>query len=507
MKLLVRNLPLVLLFCIVALLSSFAIKGEVGNPFYFQVEKDERVGGPFESTFSNSRYALVEAIVENKTFFFTDEQAKFSAPDISYYNGNYFSIFTPGVSFLAMPLYFVGRALDLPQLFTFLLNPIIGLVNVYLIMRLSLRLGAKKYESMFAGVVFLFATNALVYATTLSQHHASVMVILLGLLNALDKERVWKNNIWFGIVFGLGVMVDIPNAFILLPALFLIASRHLELKKLAQKYTFSIKTSFLGLLTGLIPLVAIFMIYNYKLTGSPVELGQTIGRTDYPYVEPSNKSEQIIFSSELARKFTIFDTRRQLLGFYELLLSDERGVIFYYPVVLLGLLGFATLYKKNKDKIVVSLYLGTMAMTLILYSMHADPWGGWAFGSRYFLPISAILTVGLAVQIQHYKKNILFICCLFVLLIYSVIVNTAGLLTTTAVPPKVEAVNLPDPIPYTYEYNFQLLDKGKNGSLLHNVHLDRYLTAYQTYYLVLGLFLATLTSSYIFVLLERNKTK
>src|SRR5579883_1248423 len=92
---------LILFLCLIAL--AFFIKGQVGNPIYYQNELNTQVGGPFEVSNSTSRYALTEAIVTKHTFFLTPELARFSAPDVSYYNGKFFSLFTPGVSFFSIP--------------------------------------------------------------------------------------------------------------------------------------------------------------------------------------------------------------------------------------------------------------------------------------------------------------------------------------------------------------------------------------------------------------------
>src|SRR3990167_3078930 len=93
-----NKLTIILFFICTIFLLGMSVKGDIGNPIYFQTEKDRVVGGPFESTNSTSRYALVEAIVENGTVLFNHEQAQFSAPDLVSFDEKLFTIFTPGVS-------------------------------------------------------------------------------------------------------------------------------------------------------------------------------------------------------------------------------------------------------------------------------------------------------------------------------------------------------------------------------------------------------------------------
>src|SRR3989344_9076188 len=128
-----KNKIIVFVFLILTVvLLGLAIKGQSGNPIYFQNEKDTRVGGPFESSNNTSRFALVEAIVEDRTFFFNEKRARFSSPDLVLYNNKFFSIFTPGVSFVSVPFYIFGKSIGVPQLSTYLVNVIAALVNFFL---------------------------------------------------------------------------------------------------------------------------------------------------------------------------------------------------------------------------------------------------------------------------------------------------------------------------------------------------------------------------------------
>src|SRR3989344_3081698 len=120
-----------ILFTILVL--SLGVKGQSGNPIYFQTEKNKMVTGPFESSNSTSRYALVESIVENRSLTFTEEQAQFAAPDLVSSNGKLFSIFTPGVSFVGVPFYMLGKLFGTPQLFTYFSTIIFALLNVVML--------------------------------------------------------------------------------------------------------------------------------------------------------------------------------------------------------------------------------------------------------------------------------------------------------------------------------------------------------------------------------------
>lgn len=449
-----------------------AVKGQAGNPIYYQSpqEKDTKVGGPFESSGNNSRYALTEAIVEDKTLFFDNERAAFSAPDIVYFNGKYFSLFAPGISFLGIPFYILGKAVGFPQLFTFLSTSLLALINTFLIIRLAAKFNVGFYRSIVAGFIFLFATNAFSYALTFTQHHASVSLMLLALLNALSK-RTLRNNILLGSIFAAGVLIDIANIFLLSPIMIYVLVKHLEVDKLKKRFNVALKLNIIGLLIGFVPLIVLFGWYNYNLTGSPTTLGQNIGRSDYPAKQITQNVDDGQTSNKLSFPSLPFNPRKQLTGFSILIASSERGIFFYSPILLIGVLGFFIGYNSRDEKVkkLTILSLTVVAMNAVLYSMFHDPWGGWAFGPRYLIPSAAILAVATGLAIEKFKRNLLFILFFSILLAYSIGVNLLGALTTTQVPPKVEAIPLA--MKWNYLLNWDMFTSGQTSSLFYKIFL------------------------------------
>src|SRR3989344_5278847 len=132
---------------LVVILSAGVVKGDKGNPLFFQkeTERDARVGGPFESTNNSSRFVLTEAIVEDQTLFLNEQRARFSSPDLVKVGDKYVSIFTPGISFMAVPFYIIGKVFGLPQLFSYLLTTVLALLNLLLIAYLATKTGVSKY--------------------------------------------------------------------------------------------------------------------------------------------------------------------------------------------------------------------------------------------------------------------------------------------------------------------------------------------------------------------------
>lgn len=491
-------------FIVALVLLALAVKGGA-DPVFYQESHMTRVGGPFESTNSTSRYALVESIVKRGTFFFNDDQASFAAPDLVKHEGKYFSIFTPGISFVAVPFYILGEMFGYQQLFAFFSTILFALGNLFLISYLVRRLTGQTIAGLLAGFIFLFATNAFAYSQTLTQHHGSTFVVLLALATVMGKRTIGK-NLLFGLTFGVGLLFDIPNAFMLLPIAFYSAYQHLVIKTTQESVR--IGFNFLGLfiIFGFLPFLALFGWYNYQLTGSYTKIGQTIGRSDYL---PSG-SENVTTQSKIIDPYEStlpFSNRKQISGLYILLISNERGLIYYSPIVLLGLLGMYATYKKTSHKDFVMVGTAVTVMVIILYSMFGDPWGGWSYGGRYMIPAYAILSIFVGTAFVYFKSRIWFFIIFVVLTAYSLWVNSLGVLTTQAIPPKVEAINLLEPIPYTYEYNQRLLQKGMSSSFLFNSHFYKYMNVNQYFYTVFSLTLAFTGLAYMVGLFEKNKEK
>ncbi len=486
-------------------LLTFVLKGSRKNndTLNFQLGYDKTIGGPFESSGSTSRYALTEAFVKFNTLFFNTQQSQFAAPDVSEYKGKYFSIFTPGVSFLAVPFYLVGNVFQLPQLFTYSLNIILAFMIFLLMIKLSQITGSGLKPSIIAAITFIFATNLLPYTGSFTQHLASTAVIILAIINVSIK-RTLINNIWLGILFGAGILLDLPNVFMMAPIILYVIYKHFVVNTNEQKINLSINLNIFGIFIGLIPLILIFGLYNFQTSGSYFKAAQFIGRSKIyapqDYTNTNSNTNEKKFSIRLP-----FKTRNQIRGIYILTLSDERGVFYYSPVLILGLIGLYILYQEKKDRTLIILLLCVALFDLFGYSMFSDYHGGWAFGSRYMIPAEAMMSVGLGFFIQKYRHKILVPIIFLVLFSYSVFVNTLGAMTTTLIPPKQEAVTYPYPVTYTYLYNYNLVKGGEINSLIYNTYLANNINGMNFVLIYTGVVISVVSILYYFSLSEKQK--
>jgi hypothetical protein len=80
-----------------------------------------------------------------------------------------------------------------------------------------------------------------------------------------------------------------------------------------------------------------------------------------------------------------------ITGFYGLLFSTGRGLIWYAPPTLAGVVGYGCFYRHNK-----SVAMAFALLVLIWISFHACYQGwdsGWGWGPRYLLPVLPFMLV------------------------------------------------------------------------------------------------------------------
>lgn len=490
MKKLLVALPI---FLLLSILIIFSIKGDVGNPLAFQEGFDTRLGGPYESSGSNSRYALIKSIIEDKSFFLNTELAKFASPDLVSYNGKFTTLFTPGVSFAAIPFYYIGRFIGSPQLLTFFSSGAYALINILLIYLISRQFKVSRLFSLISGIIFVFSTTGLAYTNTLTQHHLSTLLILASILNATAKRNI-LNNLILGVLIGAGVLVDIPNVFMMAPVGIYVFLKHFFLINENEKTILKVNPFFIAIIVGLIPLAVLFAWYNNKTVGSYTKLAQSIGRTDFFASEETKKLIIDSGKNKEARSLLPFETRAQLNGLYILLVSNERGLFYYNPIIIFGIFGLVLVYKNKVNNDLVVLITATVLVNILIYSMFGDPWGGWSYGPRYMIPTIALLSTGIGYALTRTGKNP-FIAVLFILLLtYSVAVNVLGSTTTNLLPPKIEAMNFPKPIPYTYIYNYKLALDNESGILIYNLFLKNLINVKTYIYFYSALILTVIIS-------------
>lgn len=491
------------LFCTIILL--FSLRGLPGNPNITALRTEVwRENGPFELSPERGRFALLYAILENKSFSFSRELAFFTAPDVAYMDGRYVSLFAPGLSFIVMPGYLIGKYLGASQVGTFAIVSLFALGNVLLIRSIAVRLGTHPIAATIAAFGFLFATPAYAYAVNLYQHHISTFLILVCFYLLIRFNTAWSISIiWMLCVFS--VIIDYPNFFMFLPIGIFALSRLFFLSKTKDgiiTVTFSFARVF-TFISVIVPII-FFCWVNLMSYGKPFQLAGELQRPlkinqDGSPVLASQKvlEEKKVASTEQpvsgSKNGVIgyFINRNVMNGFYIHFVSPDRGMLMYTPVMLFSIIGMIIARKKIAPYF--SLFIGVIGFNIILYSMWGDPYGGWAFGSRYLIPTYAILSIFIAFALTRFKQSNIFLFLFFIFFSYSLAINTLGAITSSRNPPKVEILNLEKlsgmKEEYTFIRNAQFLSAGRSKSFVFQNVASQYISAWNYYSYILSLLL------------------
>ena len=500
-----NKLAIIFIVLITASLYALTLHGVPGNPGPALIKDNlDQATKPFELSPERGRYAHVVALAETGHYELSQEWANAVYPDVGYVNGKFYSFFAPGISYMATPFYLLGKEYDLAQVFTFgfvSLISILAMVFLYKIAREILLLPV--WASLFAVFVFAFGSTAWSYAITLYQHHITLFFILSSFY-AVWKYRAggvasifWAIYVW--IAYALAISIDYPNAILMLPVMiyFLISSFQIVTKE--QEYKVKFKLAILYTFLVFIVISGFHAYHNEHYFGSWKAVSGGI---------PGYKTilEQNIFAQENAEaEIKRLHQEKKIVGFfkevnvprsfYTLTVSPDRGIALYVPILLLGLLGIYRVRKSLTPEIVT--LLGLIGINFFFYSSWGDPWGGWAYGPRYLIPSMAFLSLFLSMWLSKGRWEISKKFLAFVLFAYGSAIALLGVLTTNAVPPKIEADFLG--LKYNFLYNLDFFMDGKSGSFLYNTYFFKTLSL-QDYFLLIYIALLILVTVVLFIM-------
>ena len=493
------------IFCVIIL--ALSLRGIPGNPNAEIINNPEwKDEGPIELSPDRGRFALTYSLVEDESFQLSLPLARFTTPDVGYVNGKYVSLFNPGVSFLIIPGYITGKYFGVGQLGAFAIIAIFALLNIALIRAIAIKLGTPSLAASLGALAFAFATPAFAYSVSLYQHHISTFLLLLAIYAVIRWNNLWSVSlVWF--LSALALVVDNPNVFFMLPIAIFALGKIIFINQEQDKFKINFKMFSPFTFVAIIFPAVFFMWFNYESYGSAFQLPgtiksvqeideqgnptiskllQNVGNTSKKELTNSQKEIQSVPIKKKKTATGFFKTRNLLNGFYTHIISPDRGIARFTPVILFGIFGIFHLYKRNSK--VASLLVAVIGANLLLYSMWGDPWGGWAFGSRYLIPTYALLGIGISLALTKFRKNYFFITFFILAMGYSVWVNSLGAITTNRNPPQVEILALEKlsgrEEKYTYMRNWEVLKNGKSKSFVFQTKAKDYVNAIQYHQII-----------------------
>jgi len=283
-------------------------------------------------------------------------------------DGRYYSPTGWGASLSVLPFYWIGELCHritgwgapgyASRASVLLRNVIVGALTGCILFALARQLGYQQRPSAITALVIALATPFVVYVKTMFSEPLLTLLLVLALLTALRAKAgdTWK---WFvaGGALGFGLLVK-PTMLAVVPA-FLGYAALTQAGGARWKAIAALTAPVLagGLMTAW---------YNLVRFGSALSTGyQGVGFDQWPWI-----------------------------GLYGLLLSPGKGLLWFCPIVILGIAGWIPLATRQPRSMaligsVVLLFLG-------VHSVYTVWHGGGGWGPRLIVPILPLLVLPLA---------------------------------------------------------------------------------------------------------------
>lgn len=475
-------IAVVFIIVFAATMYCLTLRGEMGNPTPATAKALEGPTNPFELSPERGRFAHVMSLGETGKYELTQQLADFVYPDVGYYGGKFYGFFAPGIAYMALPFYEFGKQYGMSQVFTYgfvSLMSVLGLVVLYLIGREILELPV--WAALLACVIFGFGSTAWSYAITLYQHHVTVFFALTAFYSAWRFKTggrwsgLWGIPVWAS--YALAFTVDYPNVLLLLPVMVYFLFVAFRVEYVTSGLRIALRPAALVTMTAFVLVTALHFSFNAEHFGGPTSLaGGIIG---YRSILENKLLDQPSPEAAIAARAA----EKSVLGFFleenfpegvsVLFFSSDRGLFFYGPIFILALFGAWHLAKRRGSLETWSL-IGLALTNIFLYTSWGDPWGGWAYGTRYLTLTMSVLSLFIAAWLAAEPRRIWKRALTFTLFLYSSAVALLGALTTNAIPPRSEAAILNTG--WNFLRNWDFFVDGRSGSFFYRTFASQYVS-------------------------------
>ena len=363
--------PSVLVFCLFFALYTLTIYGQI------------RYGDEAE------RYLQAKSVVEKQTLIIPFIPGEGTTG----VNGNPYSQFEMGFGLWVIPFYAFGHwiagwfspseADRITLLYVSLANPVITALTCVVLYAFARAIGLAFYESLATTFVFGFATIAWPYSKGLYREALQSLCLLLAVY-AVYKARVLPSQRWLwisGSAFGFLALTKVANLAMLPVFLGFIVFIFVPIWanwKILARWMRAIQ----AVIVFLIPVIACLVFQGII---NVIKFGDFLNIGPYNYGNP----------------LPYFSFANLIGGLVGLLVSFEKGLVFYVPPVLLFVPAWILFFFKNK---IDAIFVLLLIVLHILFSASYVAWdGGSYWGPRYLVEIVPLmmLPLGFLWQVQN----------------------------------------------------------------------------------------------------------
>lgn len=350
----------------------------------------------------NTRLNLVFALVERHSFAIDDYHEVYETGDKAFFNGHFYSDKIIGLPLLAAPAYWVGRTIAgeslsypaayfLSKAFAVALP---GAVSALLFWLLAVRTGTPPRRAVVLTAFAIFGTMWFGYGTIFYPYVPALACVLgavyLTLFPPAGRLTV-ANCLAVGGLLGYALLCDMIFGLSVFGAGVIWLLRLLDQggvygqRAFAQMRGDRSRLRFLALLgvvfwVGVLVPLSIFFAYTYSIFGTVA----------MPYRYEYNQTFQEGMSGGL------FGVQAPNLAvMYFILIHPFRGLFFWSPVVLAGLVGCVlALRQYGKRFLLGAMGLWCFVAYVIFNAGYYMWWGGWGMGPRFLIPMLPWVMLG-----------------------------------------------------------------------------------------------------------------
>ena len=314
--------------------------------------------------------------------------------NLVYVNGHYLSAYPIVTPVLLIPVYIIHMLLIMVfpggwEYYSVLSKSCASLLVATAVMLFYMVCNRmfEKRTAIITTIVFAFGTLTwAVSSQTLWQHDSSELLLVIAILCIVknEQEENIRNFVILGVAGGLLLFNRPPDFIMFIPVLYYVWLHRENIY--AFLFWFSVSA---------VP----FLIYNITMFGS------IFGGYDNIAVAYSTSTFPVVNS---------------VISLMTLLISPNRGLFVYSPVLLFAIWGVW----KCKNKVLLW-FVPVCFLTAYFYSVHLDNLaGGWCYGPRYLCALLPVLClfVGYAIEKMDRKWWAVFT----VLLVFSICVQAIG---------------------------------------------------------------------------------
>jgi len=384
-----------------------------------------------------SHFALTRAIVDEGRLEI-DSYAN-QTSDRSYFNGHYYSDKDPVLSFLAVPTYATWKFIYYNFFPPDFKERYIG-TNKYLITEVG-KNRVPIYDYINPGF-FILTSMILVTIFTSSLFSALTVLLIYKISRYFTKNE--KHRLILIFTAGLGTLI-FPYALVFMEHAIVTFFSFLTFYLLFKAKQEKIKDNKIFIIAGLsaalascssittfitAPIAFAYLIYYRRdkflyfvaallFSALFFRIIYNIVISENPFIIPRLYLDLTIwfeikgYSIEIPNPFITL----------RLLFYPERGIFFYYPILLLSFIGLYHMYKKFKIESI--LIISTFFSFLIANSTFWSWWGATCFGPRYLTMTMPFLIIPLLYVFKIKNKKFRFL--VFLLIFYSISINFIGL--------------------------------------------------------------------------------